>query len=212
MTLSRSGRPSVSLNGRCKHLFVLTQIPRVRFAARETGAVDSGLLSRANADCLPVECVANRVRLRVFERDEARSAGRGARISGRSLFSVTMFCRRARLSILKVVSALFKGYAEDLLALWSLRERNPGRSSLCCSCPCAWFAGSRAPRRSYPGAMMPSETSRVISCAVATSHDIGEGDPVAEGAHSVRAACPWHRRRRAESRQVPPHRRRNRLF
>ena len=56
--------------GECKHLFVLTKKPRIRFAARETGAVDSGLLSCANADCLPVECVANRVRLRVFERNQ----------------------------------------------------------------------------------------------------------------------------------------------
>ena len=101
--------------GECKHLFVLTKKPRIRFAARETGAVDSGLLSRANADCLPVECVANRVRLRVFERNQGDQQVADGGFGKFLVFGHDVLQKSRR--NFKVVSALFKGDSKDLLAL-----------------------------------------------------------------------------------------------
>ena len=53
-------------------LRMLAQAPVVRLAARQTGAVDAALLARADADCLTVLDIADRVGLRVLQGDQAR--------------------------------------------------------------------------------------------------------------------------------------------
>ena len=53
-----------------QHLLVLAQKPGVGFGAGKARAVNAGLLTRANADCLTVYGEADRVGLRIFEGDE----------------------------------------------------------------------------------------------------------------------------------------------
>ena len=77
--------------------------------------MDSRLLTCADADSLTVNRVANGVRLRIFERYE-RDYEIASRVVGEVFILGDNICEQ--LSVyLKVVSALLKGYAVDLLAL-----------------------------------------------------------------------------------------------
>ena len=66
----RSWRLTPGLKRSAEHLGVALQVPGVGLAARELGAVDARLLSGADADHLAADGVADRVRLRVLERDQ----------------------------------------------------------------------------------------------------------------------------------------------
>ena len=58
------------LKRQIQHLLVLTQPPVVGLLPRQTGAMNPTLLTCAHADDLAVLRIADRVRLRVFQRDE----------------------------------------------------------------------------------------------------------------------------------------------
>ena len=146
----------------------------------------SRLLTRADADSLPVNRVANGVRLSIFERDE-RDYEIASRAVGEVFVLSDNICEQ--LSVyLKVVSALLEGYAVDLLALClfgniirvdfhyivvalALGFENFERLGL--------IAGG-------DNAVGDLALYHLRGSNIA---DIGEGDPVAERTHSVRAAC-----------------------
>ena len=48
---------------------MLAQVPRLHFAAGKLDAIDARLLARADADHLAVLCVADRVGLRILDRN-----------------------------------------------------------------------------------------------------------------------------------------------
>ena len=98
------GTLNFGLERQVENLVMLTEEPSVRLSARETCAVDSRLLSRADADGLSVVSVADRVGLRVFKGDKrddevARSVIREVFVLGDDV------CEELAV-YLKVVSAL----------------------------------------------------------------------------------------------------------
>ena len=94
---------------------MLTQKPRVGLGTGQTGAVNAGLLPGSHTDGLTVHRVADRVGLRVFERDE-----RDDQIPHRALGQMLLLCddvAEQRAVDAEVVAPLLKGHAKHLLAL-----------------------------------------------------------------------------------------------
>lgn len=128
--------------------------------------MDSRLLTRADADSLSVNCVAHGVRLSIFERDE-----RDYEVARRAVGEIFVFGDyiREQLSVyLEIVSALFKGYAVDLLAL-RLLGNVVGVDFYYIVVALAFGFEDFERLGLISGAMMPSETSRFIIFAVVTS-------------------------------------------
>ena len=90
----------------------LSQMPEVRFVSCQSGAVDPGLLSCAYADGLSVLCIGDRIGLGVFEGDQCDD-----QVALRLLWQIFV-CRNDVGQLIRrnliIVSALFKGDAEDL--------------------------------------------------------------------------------------------------
>ena len=103
------------LERQIQHLRALAQEPAVRLAAREARAVDAALLARADADGLPVIRIADRIRLRVFQRDE-----RDEQVALRRARQLLRLRRDVLQAVLRdghIVALLRERHAEDLLRL-----------------------------------------------------------------------------------------------
>ena len=103
----------VSAEGQVQHLRRLSQPPVVRLRARQTGAVDSGLLPGPDSDRLPVLDVANRVGLRILQSDQG-----DLDIPDRLRCQLLILCHNIREKCIindQVLSALLEGHPEHLL-------------------------------------------------------------------------------------------------
>ncbi len=98
-----------------QNLVVLTQEPGIGLTAGKTCAMDSRLLTGADADGLTVISIANGIRLRVFKSD--KSDDEIARGSLREFFVFGDDIRQQSVVDLELVSSLLEGDAVDLLAL-----------------------------------------------------------------------------------------------
>ena len=98
---------------------MLPQEPAVRLLPRQAGAVDTALLACADADRLAVLDVADRVGLRVLERDERQD-----HIVARGLGQILVFGHdvvQQAFGNLVIVVALLEGHAENVALLDGLR-------------------------------------------------------------------------------------------
>ena len=99
---------------------MLAQPPDIGLVTSQTGTVNAALLSGTDTDGLSVLDVANRVRLRIFQRDEGdNQVALGLRCKGLVLRGDIL--KQGRVVELDFVAALLEGDAIDLLALDGLR-------------------------------------------------------------------------------------------
>ena len=108
-----AGAAQVGTEGQIQGLGMLAQEPGVGLAAGKTDAVDSGLLTGAHTDGLAVKGKANGVTLGILQGDQGNDqvdlGGLGQLLVGGDDVLQQM------LADLKVVAALLKGDAEDIL-------------------------------------------------------------------------------------------------
>ena len=160
-------------------------MPGVGLAAGKARAVDTGLLPRADADGLPVHRVAHGVRLGVFQRDE-----RNEQVAARTLGQVGVLCHKLfkkRPVDAAVVMPLLKRHTEHLLAL----ERGGFISGIDLHNVVAALAlGAQDLKRLRLIARSNDAVGHLALDELRRCHvaHIRQGDPVAKGAHAVRAA------------------------
>ena len=94
---------------------MLTQEPGVRLGTGQTGAVDTALLAGTHADGLAIHCVADGVGLGVLQGDQGDDQVTHGGI--RQILGLRHDIREQLPVDFKVVAALFEGDAEHLLAL-----------------------------------------------------------------------------------------------
>ena len=168
-----------------EHLRMLAQMPDVRFVARKARAVNTRLLPRAHTDGLTVFCIADGVRLRVFERDE-----RNHEVTLGAVGQVFVFrnnvLKRAFVDLQRV-AALLKGDAEHVLVL-------DGRRLVICidlyNVVIALFLGFEDLQRLGLVAGGDDAVGHFMLNKLRRRHvaNVGKRDPVAERGHTVRAA------------------------
>ena len=167
-------------------LRMLTQAPVVRLVARQTGAVDAALLTRADADCLSVLDIADRVGLRVLQGNQRDNHIELCLL--RQLLVLGDDVLKQIRADLEVVVTLLEGDAEDIAVL--------DRSRLIVRIDLDHVEGSSAlgledlerlvgvARRDDAVGYLRLQIG--CGCRVA---DVGQRSPVAVGAQTVSAAC-----------------------
>ena len=98
-----------------KNFFVLTEEPGICFGTCKAGAVDSGLLTCANTDCLSVNCIANGVGLGIFKGD--KSNDEVALCSFEKLFVFCYYIFEKVLTNLELIATLLECDTEYFLAI-----------------------------------------------------------------------------------------------
>ena len=149
--------------------------------------MNTGLLSGTDTDCLPVIGKANRVGLGIFQGNQRNhqiplGTFRQGLVLGHDIL-------QQLLVDLKIISLLFKGDTEDLLALHRLRGiRRVDLHNIVIALPLGLqdFKGFRGIARS-DDAIRNLTLNQKGGLLVA---DIGQRDKVTEGAHPVGASCP----------------------
>ena len=168
MALSLSARGNGVLEGQIHHFRALAQPPVIRFLARQTGAVHSGLLSRAHADGLAILHIAHGIGLGVFQDNQGN-----LHIPFRFLRQRFVLCDDIgdqRVVDGQLLAALLKGHPVYLFVLQRRRHKIPDRSGSRCN---FLFSCGKNFQRLFglkPGAITPSDTSLLISMAVSLSH------------------------------------------
>ena len=164
---------------------MLAQEPGVRLGAGQTGAVDAGLLARAHADGLPVVGIADGVGLGVLEGDQ-----RDDQVDLRLLRQLLVFrddVLKQRLVDLEVVTALLEGDAEDLLGLLHGRDVALVDGDDVVGALALLLEDLQRLRLIARGDHAVADLAGDQLRGGHVAH-VGERDPVAEGAHAVRAA------------------------
>ena len=160
-------------------------MPKVRFVPRQARAVDARLLPRPHADRLPVRGKADRIGLRVFEGDEGDDeVGRGLL---RQVFVLGDDVFQQICVDLEFVAPLLEGDAEHLFALDGVgavigMDLDDVVSPLPLPLQNFQRLGRIAGGDDAVGYLAGDDARRDLVALV------GEGDPVAEGRHPVRAA------------------------
>ena len=166
---------------------MLAQEEGVGLRAGQARAVDAALLTRADADGLPAEGVADGVGLGVFERDQGDDEVKDRALGQRFVFRHDL---AEQLAVdFEIVAALLEGDAEDLLAL--LRLGHVGRVDL----HDVVGAVALAFEQLQGFGRIAGGDDAVGDLALDDPRGghvagLGQGDPVAEGAHAVGAPCP----------------------
>ena len=106
------GTAKTFFEGKVKNFFVLAEEPGVCLGTCKAGAVDSGLLACAYADCLSVNSIANGVGLGIFKGDKSNDEIADCGFGHIFVFGYDVF---KKVSIdFEVVSALLEGDAENM--------------------------------------------------------------------------------------------------
>ena len=178
-------RPAqIRAEGQVQHLRGLPQEPGVRLGARQPGAMDPGLLSRSHADGLAVIGEADGVGLGVFQGDQGHQ-----QIPGRRFRQILVLGDDVMQQVpvdLEVVPALLKGDAEDLLPF--LHRGHIGRVDA--DHVVAALALGFQDLQGLRGIARGDDAVGDLPLDEAGGEGvagIGEGHPVAEGAHPVGA-------------------------
>ncbi len=181
-------RPSQSVQElKSQHLRRLAQEPVVGFTARQTGAVNPGLLSGTDADGLPVFYEADGIGLGVFQSDQGDLHVHKRFFGNLSLIRHHM--GEQFFVDLQLIAPLLEGDAEHLFSLQRIR----------------YIVRVNLDHIVVPFFLLPQQIQRFLRIAGsddAVGHfsfdqsggicvtDIGEGDEIAEGRHTVSAPCP----------------------
>ena len=179
------GATECGFERQCEHLFVLTQEPSIGLAAGKTRAVNTRLLTCTYTDSLSVYCVADRVGLRIFECNE-----RDNEVAYGTFGQILIFGHNVRKQLtvdFKIISPLFKGDAKYLLGLLN------GRNIIGVDLNDVVIALSLALENFKCLGLVAGSDNAIRNLALNKERsgdvaNVGEGYPVAKGAHTVGAA------------------------
>ena len=179
------GAGDVGTERQAQHLGVVAQLPDVRFVARKARTVDAALLARAHADELSALGVAHRVRLGVFQRDQAQRQVPLLLVCQRPVPCDDI--RERIVAELQLVAPLLKRDAEHILVLqrcglvgWVDGDNVVTALALCFQD--GQRGGGIARRDNAVRHLVLDDLRRGFVAFV------GKGDPVPEAGHAVRAA------------------------